>query len=137
MTTDRRLAAGILAICAAAILVSDLGVSAQMQTPAPSVDYIRDVRPILESHCYECHGTKKTRGRLRLDVKVAALKGGMTGPAVIPGNADDSLVVRRILGLDGEDRMPLDKDALPADQIATLRAWIAQGAAWPDDPAGT
>ena len=116
MTTDRRLAAGGVAICAAAIAVSALGVSAQTQTPAAPVDYIRDVRPVLESHCYECHGTKKTRGRLRLDVKVAALKGGMTGPAVIPGNADDSLVVRRILGLDGEDRMPLDKDALPADQ---------------------
>src|SRR6478736_2864153 len=106
MTSDRRLAAGVVALCATAVVVSAFGVSAQTQAPAPSVDYIRDVRPILESHCYECHGTKKTRGRLRLDVK-------------------------------GEDRMPLDKDALPADQIATLRTWIAQGAAWPDDPAGT
>jgi mono/diheme cytochrome c family protein len=137
MTTDRRLAAGVVIICAAAIVGSALGVSAQAQAPAPPLDYVRDVRPILEGHCYECHGTKKTRGRLRLDVKGAALKGGATGPAVIPGNADDSLMVRRVLGLDGEDRMPLDKDALPADQIATLRAWIAQGAPWPDDPAGT
>ena len=137
MTTDRRRATGVVAICAAAIVVWALGVPVQTQTPAPSVDYVRDVRPILESHCYECHGTKKTRGRLRLDVKSVALKGGSTGPAVIPGNADDSWMVRRVLGLDGEDRMPLDKDALPADQIATLRTWIAQGAAWPDDPAGT
>jgi hypothetical protein len=137
MTTDRRLAAGVVTIVAAVIAGSALGASLRAQTPAPAVDYARDVRPILESRCYECHGTKKTRGRLRLDVKSAALKGGMTGPAVIPGNADDSLMIRRVLGLDGEDRMPLDKDALPADQIATLRQWIAKGAPWPDDPAGT
>jgi mono/diheme cytochrome c family protein len=117
---------------AAAILLT-----ATAQAPAAKIDYTRDVRPILETHCYECHGTKKTRGRLRLDVKAAALKGGTTGPAVIPGNADDSLMIRRLLGLDGEDRMPKDKDPLPADQVALLRAWIAQGAPWPDDPAGT
>jgi hypothetical protein len=137
MTTDRRLAAGVVGLCALGIIASALGASADAQAPAPAVDYVRDIRPILESHCYECHGTKKTRGRLRLDVKSAALKGGMTGPAVIPGNADDSLLIRRLLGLDGEDRMPKDKDPLPADEIATLRAWIAQGAGWPDDPAGT
>jgi hypothetical protein len=107
------------------------------QTPAAPVDYTRDVRPLLEQRCYECHGPKKTRGRLRLDVKVAALKGGKTGPAVIPGNVDNSLLVRRILGLDGEDRMPLDKDPLPASEIALLRAWVGQGAPWPDDPPGT
>ena len=107
------------------------------QTPAAAVDYARDVRPLLEARCYECHGPKKTRGRLRLDVKIAALKGGKTGPAVIPGNADDSLLVRRILGLDGEDRMPLDKDPLPASEVAVLRAWVGQGAQWPDDPPGT
>ena len=87
MTTDRRLGAGVVAICATAIVVSALVVSAQTQTPAPAVDYLRDIRPILESHCYECHGTKKDPRQLRLDVKGAALKGGMTGPAVIPGNS--------------------------------------------------
>ncbi len=137
MTTDRRLAAGVVTLLVAALGGSALGVSTHAQTAAPPADYARDVRPILEAHCYECHGTKKTRGRLRLDVKTSALKGGTTGPAVIPGNADDSLMIRRVLGLDGDDRMPLDKDPLPADQIATLRAWIAQGAPWPDDPAGT
>src|SRR4051812_33869501 len=137
MTTDRRLAAGVVTLLVAALGGSALGVSTPAQTAAPPADYARDVRPILEARCYECHGTKKTRGRLRLDVKISALKGGSTGPAVIPGNADDSLMVRRVLGLDGEDRMPLDKDPLPPDQIATLRAWIAQGAPWPDDPAGT
>ena len=101
--------------------------------PPAAPDFARDIQPILESRCYECHGQKKARGRLRLDRKAAALKGGTTGPAVVPHKADDSLVMRRVLGLDGEDRMPLDEDPLPDDQIALLRAWIDGGAAWPDD----
>ena len=119
----------------AAGLITVVALNASSQTPAaaPAVDFVRDVRPILESRCYECHGPRKVKGRLRLDLKSSAIKGGLTGPAVIPGNADDSLLVRRVLGLDGEDRMPKDKDPLPDPQVALLRAWIAQGAAWPDD----
>ena len=48
-----------------------------------SVDFARDIRPILEANCFECHGAKKSRGRLRLDLKAAAFKGGNTGPAVV------------------------------------------------------
>ena len=106
-----------------------------IQTPA-AIDFEKDIRPIFEQHCYECHGPKKSRGRLRLDSRASALKGGRSGLAlVVPGDADRSLIVRRVLGLDGEDRMPLDNDPLPDAQIATLRAWIAQGASWPADAA--
>ncbi len=96
-------------------------------------DYGRDVRPILERHCYECHGPTKSKGSLRLDVRDRAFKGGVTGPAVVAGDSDQSLLLRRLLGLDGEDRMPLDKDALPDAEIALLRRWIDHGAAWPAD----
>ncbi len=61
---------------------------------------------------------KKTKNGLRLDVRAAALKGGDTGPAIEPGNSEHSLIVRRLLGLDGEDQMPKDKDPLDAAQIA-------------------
>ena len=121
------------ALATGLITVVALNASSQTPAPAPAADFVRDVRPILESRCYECHGPKKAKGRLRLDLKASAIKGGLTGPAVIPGNADDSLLVRRVLGLDGEDRMPKDKDPLPDAQVSLLRAWIAQGAAWPDD----
>ena len=121
------------ALATGLITVVALNASSQTPAPAPATDFVRDVRPILESRCYECHGPKKAKGRLRLDMKASAIKGGLTGPAVIPGNADDSLLVRRVLGLDGEDRMPKDKDPLPDAQVSLLRAWIAQGAAWPDD----
>jgi mono/diheme cytochrome c family protein len=95
------------------------------------VDYARDIQPIFESQCYECHGPKKSRGKLRLDIRSAALKGGETGAAIVPGKSEPSLIVRRILGLDDEDRMPKDRDPLPTAQIAVIRAWIDQGAAWP------
>ena len=109
-------------------------VSLHAQNPpvqAAPVDYARDIQPIFETHCYECHGPKKSRGRLRLDLRNAALKGGETGAAIVPGNSEHSLIVRRILGLDDEDRMPKDEDPLPPAQIALLRAWIDQGAVWP------
>ena len=106
------------------------------QTPA-SVDFARDIRPILEANCFECHSAKKSRGKLRLDLKAAAFKGGNTGPALVAHNSGESLMVRRVLGLDGEDRMPLDEDPLPEHQIALLKAWIDQGAAWPDDGSTT
>jgi len=92
-------------------------------TPS-SPDYVRDIQPILEQHCYECHGAKKTKGSLRLDRAASARKGGMTGPAVVAGDSEHSLLVRRLLGLDGEDRMPLDKDPLPEAQVALIRRWI-------------
>ena len=106
----------------------------QGSLPQPPVDFVRDIQPILQTHCYECHGPKKARNGLRLDVRAAALKGGDSGSSIVPGNSEQSLLVRRILGLDGEDRMPKDEDPLTAAQIALIRAWIDQGAAWPVQP---
>ena len=103
----------------------------EAQHAAP-VDFTRDIEPILATHCYECHGAEKSRGKLRLDIRALALKGGNSGPSVVPGNSEHSPLVRRLLGLDGEDPMPKDADPLPEAQIALIRAWIDQGAAWPE-----
>ena len=102
------------------------------QPPAAAVDFVRDIQPILQTHCYECHGPKKTKHGLRLDLRASAMKGGETGLAIVPGNSEKSLVVRRLLGLDGEDQMPKDKDPLARAQIELIRAWIDQGAVWPE-----
>ncbi len=111
--------------------------TASKPSPAPRqpVDFTRDIRPILEQHCYECHSARKTKGSLRLDIRDRALAGGMTGPLLVPRDSEQSLLVRRLLGLDHEDRMPLDEDPLPADQIALIQRWIDEGAAWPESPA--
>ena len=97
-------------------------------TPPAPVDFARDIQPILQNTCYECHGANKVKAKLRLDSRAGMMKGGDTGAIVVPGNSEQSLIVRRLLGLDGEDRMPKDGDPLAAAQIALIRSWIDQGA---------
>jgi mono/diheme cytochrome c family protein len=97
------------------------------------VDFTRDVQPILQKHCYTCHGGEKvTGGGLRLDSRAAAMKGGDSGLAIVPGNSEHSLIVRRVRGLDGAERMPFKGPPLAESDIALLRAWVDQGAAWPE-----
>jgi len=103
------------------------------QAPAiPAViDFARDIEPILEKNCYECHGPRKARGRLRLHSGPFIRRGGVSGPVIDPGHGDKSLLMQRVLGLAGEDQMPLDRDPLPDATIALLKAWIDQGAPLP------
>src|SRR5687767_11147808 len=67
---------------------------------SPAVDFAKDVQPILEKHCYECHGTKKVKGRLRLHSPAFIAKGGENGPVIVAGDPEHSLMMRRVLGLD-------------------------------------
>ncbi len=100
---------------------------------AAPVDFVRDVRPIFETHCYECHGEKKHKGGLRLDVKEAALKGGDNdGPNIIPGKAKESSLIHFVTSSDEDEVMPPKGERLSAAQITTLTTWINEGAVWPD-----
>jgi mono/diheme cytochrome c family protein len=96
------------------------------------VDFARDIFPIFRRHCLDCHGPDAQEGQLRLDAKAVVLRGGVSGPALVHGKSADSLLLRRIAGLGGQDRMPLEAEPLSNDEIGLLRAWIDQGAAWPD-----
>ncbi|MCC6427144.1 MAG: DUF1553 domain-containing protein [Phycisphaerales bacterium] len=108
----------------------------QPPSPGRKIDYQHDVRPILAKACYECHAGRTRRGGLRLDSRADAMKGGKSGTGIVPANPDGSLLLRRVLGLDDEDQMPLEQDPLPPEEIETLRLWIEQGAVWPDAHAG-
>jgi mono/diheme cytochrome c family protein len=100
---------------------------------AAPIDYVRDVRPIFERHCYECHGEKKQKSGLRLDVKAAALKGGDDhGASIVAGQAEKSPLIELVTSTDKDERMPPKGDALSAGEIATLSQWIHDGAAWPE-----
>src|SRR5215475_13930357 len=95
------------------------------------VDFGRDIEPILRSNCYPCHGENKASAPLRLDEKEPAMKGGISGSVIIPGNSRDSRLMKRVLGEGDEARMPMGRDPLNPAQIELIRKWIDQGAVWP------
>jgi hypothetical protein len=88
------------------------------------VDFQRDIRPILSNHCFRCHGPAAQEGGLRLDERTAATK-----RAIVPGKPDEGRLVKRLTATD-DDRMPPPEagERLKPEQIAKLKAWIAQGA---------
>jgi hypothetical protein len=101
-------------------------------TGAP-VEFVRDVRPIFQRHCYGCHGPAKQRAGFRLDIKSEAFKGGdKYGPAILRGKASTSPLIQLVSGRDKSLVMPPKGERLSAAQIALLEAWINEGALWPD-----
>ena len=107
--------------------------SAVLAADAPSVDFQRDVRPILSDNCFQCHGPDpNTRmAGLRLDEKDAALAARPNGAAIVPGDPAASLLHRRITATDATKMPPeYSHKKLEAEQIALLERWIAQGAPW-------
>ena len=100
----------------------------QMILLAAPVDYVREVRPVLREHCYRCHGPLKQKGKLRLDTRALAVKGGKSGAAFAPGNVETSLLVKKISAKDVAKRMPPEGEALSEKEINILTRWIAEGA---------
>jgi hypothetical protein len=97
-----------------------------------SVDFTRDIQPILSQKCLSCHGTRKQEGHLRWDNKESALTGGEHGPNVIPGNSAKSRLIGLVTSTDSDVIMPQKGDPLTEAQVGLLRAWIDQGAKWPE-----
>lgn len=88
-----------------------------------------DIRPLLIEHCSRCHGAEKQSGGLRIDSREALLRGGETGPAAVPGNPSESLMVQAVRR-GGDLEMPPDK-RLTEPQVAALAEWIRLGLPWP------
>lgn len=117
-------------LCVALVWAGSL---ARAEEPTATVDYARDVRPILHSRCVECHGTGAQESSLRLDERGAALRGGSRGAAIVPGDPSGSRLLSYVIGENPDGIvMPPEGDRLTEAEIATLRDWIAQGADWPD-----
>ncbi|MDA1050710.1 MAG: PSD1 and planctomycete cytochrome C domain-containing protein [Planctomycetota bacterium] len=89
-----------------------------------------DIRPLLIERCIECHGLKKAESGLRLDTISTVLQGGDSGPAVVPGAPEDSLIIKAIRHED-DLQMPPD-EKLDDRQVAALARWIQEGAVWPE-----
>ena len=109
----------------AAKSVSDRG------APLPPASFAAEIRPIFAARCLKCHGPDVQQQDLRLDSLAGMLKGSINGPIVIPGNANNICIMRRLEGLD-KPQMPYGGPALAPEQTALVRAWIERGAPGPE-----
>jgi hypothetical protein len=116
--------------------------TSRIPLPVPrKVDFERDVYPIFKEACISCHGPDKQRGRYRMDTREGAFKVMKDyGPAIVPGRSEESAIIHMVCNLIDEMLMPPPSDKpgesepLTPEQIGILRAWIDQGAEWPDGP---
>ena len=123
-----RLSLLFTAVCAATPLWS-------ADFSAADLDFFeKRIRPVLAEHCYKCHSakSKKLKGKLRLDYREGAIKGGETGPAVVPGKPGESLLVESILYQNEDLEMP-PKKRLSDSQVTDLTEWVKRGAPWPKE----
>ncbi len=122
-------------LAAGSIAAQHEGVTPEANTEL-TVKYLRDVRPILAEHCYECHGPdgEQRKGDLRLDRKHDAFAKFEDYSIIVPGDAQDSELILRILSDDPDEVMPPPKadDKLKPAEIEILRKWINEGAVWQD-----
>ena len=100
--------------------------SSRAEEPA---SFTKDIKPILESRCWSCHGAAMQLSKLDLRTRDGALKGGDHGPAMVPGKADQSRLYRLVAGLE-KPSMPLGGTSLSAGEISAIKAWIDEGAHW-------
>lgn len=118
--------------------IADNSLSAS-ESATESVEFFeKRVRPLLVEHCYACHSGKaeKLQAGLRLDSRVALLKGGESGPAIVPGDLEKSLLIGSVR-YDSYEMPP--KGKLPAESIEIFERWVEMGAPWPDslEPSGS
>src|SRR2546426_1153654 len=97
------------------------------------IDFGKEIKPIFEVSCIKCHGRGRTKGEFSIESRDTLLKGGESGPAIVPGKSTESRVIELVAGLDPDSVMPQKGKRLTPEQIGLLRAWIDQGATW--DPA--
>ncbi len=111
----------------ALLLLCSIAIANAAQTTTPKLVFTKDVLPIFKQSCAKCHLGDAAMGKLQLNSEAALLRGGSSGPSIIPGKSADSLLVKRILGMTDAQRMPMGGDPLSNDQIKIIRNWIDQG----------
>lgn len=112
---------------------SKLETASSQPTAAQREWFEKHVRPVLAEHCYECHSgrSKELKAGLRVDSRAALLQGGDSGPAIVPGKPDESLLVQA-LRYEGFEMPPTRR--LDEATVSLVARWIADGALWPDEP---
>ena len=106
------------------------------ELPPPAkreINFKKDIWPVFQKHCVKCHGPEKQKSGFRIDVRELALEGGDMGKNIVPGKSTESPLVHFMSGLDEETVMPPKGELLGDKVLGLIRAWIDQGADWPDD----
>ena len=116
-------------------LAEEVDIQALFPAAKSQADFSRDVEPLFRERCYTCHGPQQQMSGLRLDSKAAALAGGYSGPVIKPGNSAESKLIHLVAGLKKDLIMPMGGGRLTPEQVGLLRAWIDQGAEWPEEGA--
>ena len=125
----------ILKHCVVAVVVGTWAINAAYSSQDPGkVDFRRDVQPLLKQHCVDCHGARQQMNGFRLDRRRDALRGG-TRAMIVPGNSAGSPLYHKLIGSQFGTQMP-PTGPLTQEQTNLIKAWIDQGAEWPDDLAG-
>src|SRR5262245_48855109 len=130
MSDRRRKLIGAMTLTLAVCAEAANPVAATAAAPA-AVSFTANVKPIMARGCFSCHGPTEENGGLRLhkqDAAFAELESG--GRAIVAGKPDESLLIARVAAHDEAERMPPEGKPLTAEEIATLRTWIEQGAKW-------
>src|SRR5690348_4564304 len=116
------------------LLVCAMGPAAAPSALPPTADhpvsFVKEIKPLFEASCIQCHAKGKDKGGFSLETREGFLKGGDTGPAAVPGKSGDSYVVKLVAGVDPDEQMPKKGKKWTAAQVGLLRAWIDQGAPW-------
>jgi len=136
----RAAAASRFLLAARAIVCACCGLWAATAWGAPpaeaQIDYAQQIKPILASRCYHCHGPSKQESGLRLNQRESALAGGDSGErAIVPGKPEESRLIRLVRGDEPGTRMPPEEEGAPLspEEIDLLTRWVAAGAPWPAD----
>jgi hypothetical protein len=112
------------------LLLASIAAAEEPPSTQEQLDFFEaKVRPVLIQRCYECHSAeaKKIKGGLRVDSREALRQGGDSGPAIIPGEPDKSLLIEAVKHVDKDFAMP-PETKLPEHEVEALREWIRQGA---------
>ncbi len=112
------------------LLLSPLPAWAADPTPAQLQFFENKIRPVFVNNCYKCHSrqAEKLKANLSVEFRESLLKGGETGPAILPGDPDNSLLIKAVRYTDPDLQMPPKDQKLPDQQIADLEAWVKMGA---------
>jgi mono/diheme cytochrome c family protein len=106
--------------------------------PSSTTDiYVEKIRPLLDQHCTQCHGSEEQGGGLKLDSIASMMVGGDSGAAVKPSDASASLLWQRVSSTNPDERMPPEGAALSTSELDLLKSWIQSGASGKDDPTPT